>query len=163
VASTTASSPGSHTAPQQAVLLVDDEGDIVESLKELIERSLPTVRVYPASSGPEALELLQERRYDLYITDYKMPGMNGLEFLRRAEQVAPGVPRILITAFPDLQIAIQAINEAEIDKFFTKPFDGQEVIDAVRHILVDKKGKEAWSRSFMDSLAMLKKRSSLDE
>ena len=150
-------------ARHQTVLLVDDEGDIVESLKELIERALPTVKVYPANSGQEALDLLKQRRFDLFITDYKMPGMNGLEFLRRAEAVEPDVPRILITAFPDLQIAIQAINEAEIDKFFTKPFDGQEVIEAIRHILVDKKAKEPWSQSFMDSLAMLKKRSSLDE
>lgn len=148
---------------QHHLLVVDDEGDIADSLKTLIERAMPTVQVHTAPSGPAGLAQLRNHRMELLIADYKMPGMNGIEFLRRAEEVTPGVPRILITAFPDLQVAMRAINEAEIDRFYTKPFQGSEVVEAVDTLLFKHKDRSAWSQSFMDSLAMLKKKSSLDE
>lgn len=68
-----------------------------------------------------------------------MPGMNGLQFLERARQVAPDVPRMIMTAFPDLDVAIEAINEARIETFFTKPLDPDKVVKGVASVLEARK------------------------
>jgi two-component system, probable response regulator PhcQ len=114
----TTAPPGSK--PKRAVLIVDDEPDILESLCDLFEA---------------ALDILQKGGIDLILSDYKMPGMNGLQLLERARQVAPDVPRMIMTAFPDLDVAIEAINEARIETFFTKPLDPDKVVKGVASVL----------------------------
>jgi CheY-like chemotaxis protein len=129
------------------VLLVDDEADICESLKDYLEKMLPGVRVLTATSGAEALRLLQGQSVDLIITDYRMPGMDGLTFLDEASKVAPKVPRMMITAYPDLELALKAVNEHNVQKFVTKPVQ-PEIADYVRVALMDQRQKEMWERSF---------------
>ncbi|HVL86863.1 MAG TPA: response regulator [Candidatus Thermoplasmatota archaeon] len=137
----------------QTILLVDDEVDILESLRELFVGSLKNVHVRTARSGPSGLEILRTERVDLIVTDYKMPGMNGLQFLQEAQKIAPGVPRVLVTAFPDLSIAIQAINEASIENFITKPFESKQMIEVVRAVLLDRKTQQLWNESFARAVA----------
>lgn len=142
---------------RQSILLVDDEADIRESLKMLLEASLDDVDVVAAASGSVALDALGKQPFDLIITDYKMPGMNGLEFLGRAQKVAPKTPRILVTAFPDLEIAIRAINEAGIENFFTKPFEPEQVLDVVREILREQRAAAMRNLSFARSLDVMRR------
>ena len=149
---------GSHAFRDQTVLLVDDEDDVLESLKDLFETVLEGVKVLTADSGPAGLEILDSHPIDLIVTDYKMPGMNGLEFLEKAKGLAPGVPRILMTAFPDLGIAIRAINEAGIENFITKPFEPGQVIDVARAILVERRAGLLRNQSFARSLDLLRRR-----
>lgn len=120
------------------VLVVDDEQDIRDSLKELMEGVLDGVEVIASSSGQEALLVLDTHEVDLIISDYKMPGMSGIEFLTTARHRVPGVPRVLLTAFPDLELAIRAVNEARIDFFLTKPVDPMTILDTVRELLPDR-------------------------
>jgi len=120
---------------KRAVLIVDDEPDILESLCDLFEAALDNVECRTASSGQAALDILSKGDIDLILSDYKMPGMNGLQFLERARQVAPDVPRMIMTAFPDLDVAIEAINEARIETFFTKPLDPDKVVKGVASVL----------------------------
>jgi CheY-like chemotaxis protein len=134
------------------ILLVDDEPDILESLGTLLERSLPDVRVVTASSGDQALELLADGSCDLVLADYRMPGMDGLEFLRRAQADAPGVPRMLITAYPDLQVAMEAINTAGVDSFLTKPLDTAQVLEQVRAALFRRRIDVLWRESLAKAL-----------
>lgn len=117
------------------VLVVDDEQDILESMKDLLEASLADTQIHTATSAQKGLEILAEKDIDLVISDYKMPNMNGLEFLAEAQRRAPGVPRILLTAFPDVGIATRAVNEAGIENFITKPFEPLEAIETVARIL----------------------------
>lgn len=123
----------------QTILLVDDEPDIRSSLQELIESSLKGVRVVTADSGPGALDALRKQKVDLIISDYKMPGMNGLEFLGEATKVAPTARRIVMTAFPDVKVATRAINEARVDHFFVKPLPDSRVVEVVRSVLADRR------------------------
>lgn len=142
---------------RQRLLVVDDEEDIRESLKALFETCLDDVDVTVAASGAAGLEALAKERIDLIVTDYKMPGMNGLEFLARAAKQGPSIPRILVTAFPDLEIAIRAINEANIENFFTKPFDADQVLDVVRSILREQRAQELRSRSFARAIDLMRR------
>ncbi|MCA1819935.1 MAG: response regulator [Thermoplasmatota archaeon] len=127
------------TSNKRAVLIVDDEPDILESLCDLFEAALEGVACRTASSGQAALDILQKGDVDLILSDYKMPGMNGLQFLEKARQVAPDVPRMIMTAFPDLDVAIEAINEARIETFFTKPLDPDKVVKGVASALEARK------------------------
>lgn len=152
------STPGQAPPPLvQTLLLVDDEADIVESLKDLLEVSLPGIVVRTASGGAAGLKVLEKEPIQLIITDYKMPGMNGLEFLAKAHAVAPSVPRILITAFPDLDIAVRAINDAGIESFITKPFDPAFVVDTVRTVLAEQKAEVQRNQGFARSLDVLRR------
>ncbi|MHB8605343.1 MAG: response regulator [Thermoplasmatota archaeon] len=141
----------------QVVLVVDDEVDIRESLKDLFEASLGDTKVLTADSGATALEILHREPVDLIVTDYKMPGMNGLEFLAEARKAVRGVPRVLITAFPDLELAIRAVNEENIENFFTKPLEPQAVVEVVRSILSSRRADELRNRAFARSLDMLRR------
>ena len=147
-----------NVAVKQIVLVVDDEPDILQSLQTLLELALPSVEVLTAESGPKALEKLQQHPVDLIISDFKMPGMTGLEFLDKAKAAAPGTPRILMTAFPDLDVAMRAINEAEIQNFITKPLDPEHVTEIIKKALGDRRSKVLRDRSFARSFEALRKR-----
>lgn len=123
-----------------AILVVDDEPDIVESLQDLLEAHLGNVKVLTASSGKAGLAILKKEGVDLVISDFRMPGMDGLEFLTKCWEVAPNTPRILITAYPELDAAVRAINEAQIQNFLTKPIMPEALMQAVNAALV--KGRQ---------------------
>jgi DNA-binding NtrC family response regulator len=121
--------------PKHCILLVDDEEDILTSMRDYLEATIPGLAVRTANSGKAGLKILDSEKVDLIITDYKMPEMDGLEFLRKAAGFHPDVPRIILTAFPKLDLAIQAINEIEVDRFLTKPIRPEELEKVVRAFL----------------------------
>lgn len=127
--------------PSSHLLFVDDETDILSSFKEFLESNIQGLTVHTAESGDKALQLLRKLgRVDLIISDYKMPGMDGITFLKQAEGLAPQTPKVLLTAFPKLDIAIEAINEVRVDKFLTKPLPPDRLLEVVRTLLGQGKG-----------------------
>lgn len=154
--------PDGALARPPTVLLVDDEVDIVESLAELIESMSENVRVLKARSGKEGLEILGRETVDIIVTDYKMPGMSGLEFLAEARRIAPNVPRILITAFPDLELAVKAINQEHIENFLTKPLDPATVVETIEGVVRQRRHELQRQRAIAAGLAAMKKRKRSD-
>lgn len=138
-----------------SVLLVDDEKDTLLSLAEFLERGLKDAQVLAIASGKDALQVLEKQSVDLLIVDYRMPVMDGLQVLHRARQMAPDVDRIMLTAYPDVNVAIRAINDGEVARFFTKPFDPETLLDAVRALRRARLKRGDRSRAFargMDTL-----------
>jgi len=107
------------------ILIVDDE----TSQRELIGGFLKKQghEVFLAGSGAEALGRLKDTRVDLVISDFKMPGMSGLELLRGVKAVNPEIPFILVTAYGTVETAVQTMKEGAAD-YITKPLDLEELL-----------------------------------
>lgn len=116
------------------LLLVDDEESILSSLKRLLRRE--PYLVLTANGGQAGLDELAGRRVDVIISDQRMPGMSGVEFLRRAKELYPDTVRMVLSGYADLQSITDAINEGAIYKFLSKPWDDDalkaEIGDAFR-------------------------------
>lgn len=106
---------------QRTLLLVDDEEHIVSSLKRLFRRD--GYRILTATSGAEALEVLAANDVMVILSDQRMPGMTGVEFLRQAKVMCPDSVRITLSGYTDLQSIIDAVNEGAVYKFLTKPWE----------------------------------------
>jgi CheY-like chemotaxis protein len=119
----------------QTLLLVDDEPDILESFKAVVEPWIPGVEVVTALSGHEGLALLARRRVDLILSDFKMPGMDGIEFLAQARQMQPGVPRAIYTAFGDDELRHRAMAEAGVQAFLSKSLAFDALVAQVKALL----------------------------
>jgi len=102
------------------ILLVDDEADVASAMRLYLEEELD-VKVETVKSSRLGLELLHERPFDLILVDFRMPGMTGLELLRRAKDLWPEVPRVMITAHPDPRLAKAAETEGKAARFLGKP------------------------------------------
>lgn len=119
----------------RTVLFVDDEQPILNSLERMyLERD--DLRCLFASSGPEGLEILEKEEIWVVVSDYLMPGMRGIEFLARVKARRPNTIRIMMTAYADLTIAIDAINKSEAYRFVTKPWNNQELVEVVDEALM---------------------------
>jgi len=117
-------------ASAHRLLCVDDESAILRALHRVFRREGYTVLT--ANGGDEGLNLLHQTPVSLIISDQRMPGMSGVEFLRRSRQIAPDTIRILLTAYSDTEAAIAAINRGEVYRFLLKPWDDGELCLAVR-------------------------------
>ena len=117
------------------MLFVDDEPDIRDSIKTLIESTIPGVTVVTASSGRAALEMLEKERIDLIMSDFKMPGMDGIEFLFQARRLHPSIPRIMFTAFQSEDLARRALVETMVSAFLSKTVAPDEMVERVLGLL----------------------------
>jgi two-component system, probable response regulator PhcQ len=105
-----------------AILYVDDEE---KSLKYFTRAFGDTFKILSAANASDGYRLLEQHRDEiaLLMTDQRMPGEKGVEFLQRARQLHPTAIRILTTAYSDFDVAIEAVNSAAISKYVIKPWD----------------------------------------
>jgi thioredoxin reductase (NADPH) len=114
------------------LLAVDDDISVLEAVVQDLRRQYGTTyRVMRAASGQAALDTLdqlktREEPVALFISDQRMPGMTGVEFLERARPIYPEARRVLLTAYADTEAAIRAINSARIHYYLNKPWDPPE-------------------------------------
>ena len=110
------------------VLFVDDEPRILTTMRMLFRGRHETMM---AESGAQALDLLKTHAVDVIVSDQRMPGMTGIEFLRQARERNPSAMRILLTGYSDLNAIIGSINEGEIFRFVNKPWFDEDLISTV--------------------------------
>jgi two-component system, probable response regulator PhcQ len=130
------------------VLLVDDEPNILSALR----RSLSAIDVrqldgealhFEMFTSPEAaIRRSDEQDFDLVISDYRMPSMNGVEFLARIMELQPSVPRVIISGYADREAIIAAVNTVHLARFIEKPWDDHVLRQAVASILGSAPGVE---------------------
>jgi CheY-like chemotaxis protein len=124
-----------HDQPAR-ILLVDDEPPILASLRRLL--AFEPYEVLTTEVGAQALEVLAAGNIAVVLSDQHMPGMEGVELLRRARDLAPDTSRILFSGHIDIDLLRAAVNGGEVYRFVTKPWDNDEVLAAVRQ------GVERW-------------------
>ena len=116
------------------ILIVDDEENIVNALKRCL-RKISDWEVETFTSGAEAVRRSQVSSFDLFISDFRMPEMNGVEFLSEAKQLQPNAARVILSGYSDLEALMGAINEAEIFRFINKPWNDHELILTIEQAL----------------------------
>ncbi len=114
----------------QTLLIVDDEPNSLAALGRLLRRE--GYRVLTATSGQQGLDLLAVERVHVIISDQRMPGMSGTQFLGIAKELYPDTVRIILSGFTDLAIVTECVNHGEIFRFMTKPWIDAELKANVR-------------------------------
>ena len=118
---------------QQIILIVDDDKMILKSILRILRNE--DYQILTAQSGQEGLTILKDYEVNLVISDQQMPGMNGLEFLKRTKKEYPQVLAIMLTGHAEVEIAMNAINEAGVYKFILKPWDDNDLKVTIRRAL----------------------------
>jgi len=110
---------------KHTILCVDDEESILHSLKRLLRKE--SYRMLTASSGEEGLDLLSGNEVHLVLSDQRMPGMNGTEFLAKVKENYPDTIRIVLTGYTEVDSITGSINKGHIYKFILKPWNNQNL------------------------------------
>jgi EAL domain-containing protein (putative c-di-GMP-specific phosphodiesterase class I)/FixJ family two-component response regulator/GGDEF domain-containing protein len=112
--------PKSHQG-KRTLLLLDDEPNILSSLRRLLRRD--GYNILTANTASEAFELLAKNEVAVIVSDQRMPEMSGTEFLSRVKELHPRTVRMVLSGYTELQSVTEAINQGAIYKFLTKPWD----------------------------------------
>ncbi len=111
------------------LLIVDDEPNVIKSLRRLMVDSNHTI--ITAESGADGLKAFEDNEIDLVISDYRMPGMNGVEFLSKVREKYPATIRIVLSGYADVTAVVEAINDGHVYKFISKPWNDQELLTTI--------------------------------
>lgn len=118
------------------ILLVDDEQNVLNALKRELKDDY---EIEAFSSPVEALLRCNDVSFDLVISDYKMPVMNGIQFLKQLGKIQPDASRLLLSGEADIDALVSAINETHIYRFLTKPWDKIELQTSIVQALASRK------------------------
>jgi two-component system, probable response regulator PhcQ len=118
------------------VVIVDDELHVLTALRRTLRR-LPflfgrPVALHTFSDAEGALVLLLTQPVDVVISDFRMPGMGGIELLRRTKELQPHAGRLLMSGTPDFSLLLGAVNTASVARVILKPWVDDELLEAVR-------------------------------
>jgi serine/threonine-protein kinase len=111
-------------ARKPRVLFVDDEERVVNALRAIFR---DTYEVETATSGEAALEMMRAGKFHVVVSDQRMPGMLGVDFLREAKAVSPDAVRILLTGYSDLAAIVGSVNDGEVYRFVSKPWNQDDL------------------------------------
>lgn len=119
---------------KHAILLVDDEPEILFSLKGLLRREF---ELHTAESGQEALDVLRQHRIHVIMTDQRMPEMTGVELMGQVKTQYPDAIRMVFTGYADIKAVIDAINNGGLFRYITKPWDPDQLIDVLHEAVAE--------------------------
>ena len=113
----------------QRVLFVDDEPQVLEGIQRSLRKR---VELQTAASGAEGLRLIAEQGpFALVISDMRMPGMSGAQFLAKVRELQPDIVRMILSGQSDMQATIDAVNQGHIFRFLSKPCAGDQLMSAI--------------------------------
>ena len=124
------------------ILIVDDEDSILKSLQRVL-RLAPcvygnqtfTLEVSAFNTPQAALEATRNEEFDLFLSDYRMPVMDGIEFLKAAKAIQPDAARLILSGYADLNALVRAVNEVGIERFIGKPWNDYDLMSAIGQAL----------------------------
>lgn len=119
---------------EKILLLVDDEENVRMSLMRILRRE--GYKILTASSAEEGLEIMAQNRVNVVLSDQRMPGMSGVEFLRRVKLMHPDVVRMILSGYTEVGTLTDAINKGEIYQFISKPWENEALIALIREAFV---------------------------
>ena len=119
---------------KHCLLVVDDEPDVCDSVHDLLRREF---RVLKATSAQEGFRIMQDEEVHIVMTDQRMPRITGVELLEKVKARNPQAVRLLFTGYADLESIIAAINQGHIYQFLKKPWQPEELREAVRQAAVE--------------------------
>jgi len=139
---------------EKSVLIVDDEKNIRLTLSQALE--VLEVETDTAANGEEALAKLKEREFCLILLDLKMPGMDGMEVLRRVREIRPDIRVIILTAYGTIESAVEAMKLGAID-FIQKPFSAEEIRELVSRVMDREKLDQQKVMDYTSSIELAKR------
>jgi len=121
------------TTEQQAVLFVDDEQNVLNSFKRLLHDE--PWHLFFADSGDRGLDILKKEKIDLVVSDVRMPGMDGITFLKRVKSLYPHIVRIFLSGHADHKAVVQALADGSAQQLLPKPWKNEEMKEVLRGAL----------------------------
>lgn len=125
------------------ILIVDDDESIRKTLSLILEEEGYTVDM--AQNGKEAIKKSQAKLYNLALIDIRLPDMEGTELLTRIKETTPRMRKIIVTGYPTLQNAVEAVNR-RADAYVMKPFDVDRVLSAIKDQLKKQEEEKRYSQ-----------------
>jgi DNA-binding NtrC family response regulator len=122
------------TIAKHCLLVVDDEPDVCDSVHDLLRREF---RVLKANSAEEGIKVMRDEEVHIIMTDQRMPRITGVELLTKIKARNPMAVRMLFTGYADLDSIVAAINQGHIYQFLRKPWQPEELQDAVRQAALE--------------------------
>ena len=138
----------------KTILFVDDEDGILNSLVRMFRNE--KYRILTANSGQKGLELLSKNDIDLVVSDQRMPNMTGVEFLRQVSEQYPMTSRIIMSGYVDIDAVIGAVNQGNICRFLTKPWDKNIFKKNINDCLNHQENTTTYIRKYNDQINKLK-------
>jgi len=124
------------------ILLLDDEAPILKSLQRLLARTPCTcngvrypLQIVTETDPAAALEYVRHHTLDLIVSDYRMLGMDGVSFLTACKEIQPDCMRLILSGYTDLNALVGAINQAQIFRFLSKPWNDYELVATIGQAL----------------------------
>ncbi|MBW3583178.1 MAG: response regulator [Euryarchaeota archaeon] len=133
----TASNATRSAAAPKVLLFVDDDPDFLALMEIYLNESLPSVEMLHAPSGEAALETLRTRHVDMILSDFRMPRMDGIEFLAHARESHGNIPLVLFTTYPDTDLLRRAREEAGVQEFYSKDLPPEALVRKIEAALFE--------------------------
>lgn len=127
-------------APQFAVLICDDDAEVRSAMR----RTLNRYSVVEAADPSEALSVLKNQKFAAVVSDFSLnASSDGLELLQMVRLLYPNMVRFMVTGTRDLDVALRALNEGSVDRFFLKPWDDLKLVSALELLLHTRHSQES--------------------
>jgi DNA-binding NtrC family response regulator len=116
-------------AEKARILIVDDDENVRKTMKAILEDENYSVEI--ATNGKEAIQMSNEKMYNLALLDIRLPDMEGVELLKLMKEYVPRTRKIMVTGFPTIQNAVTAVNK-KADAYLLKPVDVEKLLEIVK-------------------------------